>query len=73
MAPLKTLLLFAIATATSFAHGGHDNDGSQKAMVLSDACRHPAYKSHILSKSPLVIYLSGFLTADERAHLTEIT
>jgi prolyl 4-hydroxylase len=72
MAWLKTLFLFASATATSFARSRDDGE-QQKAMILGDTCRHPNYKTHILSKSPLVIYLSDFLTAEERAHLTEIT
>ena len=36
-------------------------------------CSHPPYKSHIVSKSPLLIYLSDFVTPEERAHLQEIS
>lgn len=35
-------------------------------------CTHPPYKVHLVSRSPLVIYLADFVTADERAHLQEI-
>ncbi len=37
------------------------------------AYEHPPYKVHIVSKSPLVIYLVDFLTPQERAHLRDIT
>ncbi|KAK7921506.1 2OG-Fe(II)oxygenase superfamily protein [Apiospora marii] len=72
MAPFRDLLLFAIATATCLAQSSGDAD-TQKPLVSTDECRHPAYQTHILSKSPLVIYLEGFLTPEERAHLTEVT
>ena len=32
-------------------------------------CTHPPYKIHIFSKSPLVIYIENFITAEERSHL----
>ncbi|PHH63286.1 hypothetical protein CDD81_6143 [Ophiocordyceps australis] len=35
-------------------------------------CRHPGYQVHLVSSSPLVMYLEGFLTADERAHLEQV-
>ncbi|ORY56841.1 uncharacterized protein BCR38DRAFT_461448 [Pseudomassariella vexata] len=73
MAPFTTVLLSALAiAATSFAHS-HSSDDAQKVLSSGDDCRHPAYKTHILSKSPLVIYLANFLTPEERDHLTEIT
>lgn len=71
MTSLRQLLGLLLATATGLAHA-HDG-GAQKPLATSDECRHPAYTSHIISQSPLVIYLDGFLTADERAHLTEVT
>lgn len=37
------------------------------------ACRHPPYEVHIVSSSPLVVYLVGFITADERVHLQNVT
>lgn len=69
---LRELLLRAGAATLALAHG-HDEDPAQKPLALSENCHHPAYGTHILSKSPLVIYLTGFLAAEERAHLTEIT
>ncbi|PVH85205.1 2OG-Fe(II) oxygenase superfamily protein [Cadophora sp. DSE1049] len=45
---------------------------SQKPLS-EDACTHPAYKVHIFSKNPLVIYIPNFLTVEEREHLQEIT
>ncbi len=36
-------------------------------------CRHPAYKPHIISTSPLVVYISDFVTAQEREHLRQVT
>jgi hypothetical protein len=43
-------------------------------VPLSDyTCTHPPYSIHIFSKSPLVIYISNFITAAERAHLQEVT
>lgn len=30
------------------------------------------YNVHLVSKSPLVVYLENFITADERAHLQRL-
>ncbi|CAJ2512115.1 Uu.00g077400.m01.CDS01 [Anthostomella pinea] len=70
---LKSLMLVALAAIATNAHSHHHEDDAQKPMVLDPSCRHPPFQSHILSRSPLVIYLSGFLTADEQAHLQDIT
>ncbi|KAI8272397.1 hypothetical protein K4K60_012859 [Colletotrichum sp. SAR11_57] len=35
-------------------------------------CTHPPYKMHIVSKSPLVIYIPDFVTPAERKHLLEL-
>ncbi|KAH9885913.1 2OG-Fe(II) oxygenase superfamily protein [Xylariomycetidae sp. FL2044] len=72
MTLLKSVLLLALWSAVTRSHS-HGHDNQQKAMVLGESCQHPAYQSHIVSRSPLVIYLSDFLTADEQAHLLEIT
>lgn len=32
-------------------------------------CQHPAYRVHIMSSEPLVIYIKDFLTEGERRHL----
>lgn len=72
MPSFKNLALLAAAATTSFAHS-QDQDDKQKAIVLGESCRHPPYKTHMVSKSPLVIYISDFLTAEERDHLVDIT
>lgn len=46
---------------------------TQGQGAQTTSCQHPAYRSHLVSKSPLVIYLDGFLTADEQTHLQTIT
>ena len=47
---------------------------SSSQIPLSDSnCKHPPYTIHIFSKSPLVIYISNFLTPEERLHLQEIS
>lgn len=35
-------------------------------------CPQDEYSVHIYSKEPLVLYIEGFLSADERAHLLDI-
>jgi hypothetical protein len=46
-----------------------------QAPLTDDAytCTHPPYQVHIFSKSPLVIYITNFITTEERAHLLDIT
>ncbi|KAF7521645.1 hypothetical protein G7054_g12386 [Neopestalotiopsis clavispora] len=73
MVRLRHLVLCAVAAVLPVSAHSHDEDPAQKPLALSKNCHHPAYRSHILSKSPLVIYLTDFLTAEERQHLTEIT
>lgn len=36
-------------------------------------CQHPPYEMEILSTSPLVIYLTNFITPEEQAHLLNAT
>ncbi|KAI6091728.1 hypothetical protein F4821DRAFT_225451 [Hypoxylon rubiginosum] len=75
MNSLKSVILLALAAGTANAHSHHhrEND-AQKPMTSGDyVCQHPAYQSHIVSKSPLVIYLANFITKEEQAHLQEIT
>ncbi|RWA03041.1 hypothetical protein EKO27_g12065, partial [Xylaria grammica] len=56
---------YAVLAATlTNAHSHHD----QSAL-----CQHPAYQSHLVSTSPLVIYLEGFLTPEEQTHLKTTT
>ncbi|EXF85377.1 2OG-Fe(II)oxygenase superfamily protein [Colletotrichum fioriniae PJ7] len=35
-------------------------------------CTHPPYKVHMISKSPLVVYIVDFITPAERLHLLEM-
>lgn len=35
-------------------------------------CTHPPYKVHMISKSPLVVYIVDFITPAERSHLLEM-
>lgn len=35
-------------------------------------CTHPSYQVHMVSKSPLVVYLAGFVTLAERKHLLDM-
>ncbi|KAI0131099.1 hypothetical protein F4814DRAFT_437711 [Daldinia grandis] len=73
MNSLKSLTLLSLAAGLAQAHS--HNSGAQKPLApASDyTCQHPAYQSHIVSKSPLVIYLANFITAEEQQHLREIT
>lgn len=47
------------------------DDAAQKKLSGYE-CTHPPYKSHLLSKSPLVIYIENFVTDAERLHLQEL-
>ncbi|KAI0537697.1 2OG-Fe(II) oxygenase superfamily protein [Xylaria digitata] len=61
MGLFKSIWYAALAVTLTDAHSHHHDQ--------STLCQHPAYKSHIVSTSPLVIYLEGFLTLEEQAHL----
>jgi len=60
--------LLALATSTTYA-----DDTSQ--LPLSDAytCEEPPYKVHLISTSPLLLYITDFLTPSERTHLQAAT
>lgn len=67
-------LLLALAAATVQASNSHEEGDSQKPMSSTDyVCQHPHSQTHIVSTSPLVIYIENFLTAEEREHFLEIT
>ena len=66
---LKHNLLLALAAALP-ARG---DDASQKPIGSDYVCKHPHYHTHIVSTSPLVIYIENFITAEERRHLLDIT
>lgn len=41
----------------------------QKPLSSDYTCTHPPYKIQMVAKSPLVIYISDFVTSAEREHL----
>lgn len=45
---------------------------SSSSSSSSYECTHPSYTIHLLSKSPLVIYIADFITPSERKHLLEL-
>lgn len=53
--------------------GGLASSSQQLPLTSDFVCEHPPYKVHLVSSSPLVIYVTNFLTDQERAHLQEIT
>lgn len=57
--------------AVSMGVASAGNDAAQKKLNGYE-CTHPPYKSHLLSKSPLVIYIENFVTDAERLHLQEL-
>lgn len=63
------LLLLTIFIATT------ETTGSEQALLsdLEHVCIHPPYNPHFFSTSPVVIYISDFITPSERAHLLSIT
>ncbi|KAK4221782.1 hypothetical protein QBC38DRAFT_428567 [Podospora fimiseda] len=66
MRATKTVLgLLAGLLSTSLA-------SSQNFASYNDfICTHPPYQTHLISSSPLVIYIKNFLTSAERTHLLE--
>jgi prolyl 4-hydroxylase len=65
---LNSFVLLALALFVSNARGT-----SEQVPLTDNSCTHPPYTIHLFSKTPLVIYISNFLTADERSHLQKIT
>ncbi|PMD44530.1 2OG-Fe(II) oxygenase superfamily protein [Hyaloscypha variabilis F] len=65
---LNSFVLLALALFVSNARGT-----SEQVPLTDNSCTHPPYTIHLFSKAPLVIYISNFLTADERSHLQKIT
>ena len=66
---MKYNVLLALAAALS----ARADEASQKPIGSDYVCEHPQYHTHIVSTSPLVIYLENFITAEERRHLLDIT
>ncbi|CAG8961931.1 hypothetical protein HYFRA_00014089 [Hymenoscyphus fraxineus] len=46
---------------------------SKQTALQSTPCEDPPYRIHVLSKRPLVIYISDFVTEKERQHVQELT
>lgn len=63
---LKSLLVAGLLAA------GLAQDEQKPLAGDTYECVHPPYKVHIFSRSPLVIYITDFLTADERAHMLDL-
>ncbi|KJK82203.1 hypothetical protein H634G_02397 [Metarhizium anisopliae BRIP 53293] len=57
-------ILFMLALLT---HGE-----TQTPLSNEFECVHPPYKVYVASKSPLLMYLEGFITPEERRHLLEL-
>lgn len=69
---MTTLLLKGLLVAALFSTA-HSHDAEQKPLTSDDyTCVHPPYKAQILSRSPLVIYLTDFITPEEREHMLNL-
>ncbi|OAA57536.1 Prolyl 4-hydroxylase, alpha subunit [Niveomyces insectorum RCEF 264] len=66
-------LLAGTTAAFSLLAAGHANVHKAAAHGEAFVCEHPPYDVHLVSSSPLVVYLAGFLTAAEREHLQAAT
>ncbi|KAI0397150.1 2OG-Fe(II) oxygenase superfamily protein [Xylariaceae sp. FL0594] len=74
MSLFKSLAFGAwVAATVAHGHSHHAQEVQNPLPQPRTSCEHPSYQSHIVSKSPLVIYLDGFLTLKEAAHLQDIT
>ncbi|SPQ24193.1 143341b5-df93-45c2-9236-803b6fdd5118 [Thermothielavioides terrestris] len=66
---------FSGLAALHFAAGSASPGlGEQQAPLVSSdyRCEHPPYTAHLVSHSPLVIYIKNFITPAERAHLLKL-
>ena len=63
---MKAALVLAYAVAELI----RPISGSQLPGAETDvACEHPAYRVHVVSSDPLVLYIRNFLAENERRHL----
>lgn len=62
--------LAVAVTVSLFTSASADGLWSRKPEYQ---CKHPDYHIHMLSRSPLVIYIENFITPKERDHLLRIT
>lgn len=46
---------------------------TEARLTSAYICEEPSYRIHMVSTSPLIIYITNFLTENERAHLQAIT
>lgn len=60
-----------VALLCGLANGAQDD--AQVPLTSDYVCEHPPYKVHMVSSSPLVVYITDFLTDHERAYLREAT
>jgi prolyl 4-hydroxylase len=69
--------VFALLALAGFGVTSGDEDSAQVPLSSSSqsgyVCEHPPYRVHVVSPSPLIIYISDFITKEERAHLQKIT
>jgi hypothetical protein len=70
---IMILLQRLIATAAILQEVAVGFDGGPQKPIPSDyVCKHPPYKIHKVSVSPLIIYIEDFLAIREREHLKAI-
>ena len=69
------LAWLAVAVALSFftAANGDEDVHTPRSRKPEYQCKHPDYHIHMLSRSPLVIYIENFITTKERDHLLSVT
>lgn len=65
---MNKVLGLADLLAGLLSHG----EAAQKPLTRGFACQHPPHTVSIVSRSPLVMCLHDFITAEERAHLQTI-
>lgn len=72
---MSKMLIFTILLLIGIFNKFVECADSEQAPLLDSEyiCTHPAYSIHLFSASPLVIYISNFITASERNHLLSIT
>lgn len=71
----RLLAWLAIAVTLSLFTVVHSEEDVHKPRSRKPEyqCKHPDYHIHMLSRSPLVIYIENFITTKERDHLLRVT
>ena len=72
MAPKSLLLVGVLAALLGCGRGSERAQMPLAAPAGDFVCRHPPYRVHMVSTSPLVMHISDFLTVEEREHLIRI-